>query len=163
MFQEDFNQTCQFKPSRLNLQVRNIFCNSIQKYKFHKEHFKEKLQSRRISFHQEYKASKPPHSGQAFRELNNTKKPCLQIPFSNSMSNAYHRRQDNQICGSESNHYKTHQPKDEAGVIWQKTSKECLPRYLDKDRKQKIKYVADKLNNDFEKRRKTGQCFPTRK
>ena len=163
MFQENFNQTCQSKPNRLNLQVGNIFCNSIHKYRFHKEHFKEKLQSRRISFHQEYKASKPPHSGQAFRELNNTKKPCLQIPFSNTMSNAYHRRQDNQICGSESNHYKTHQPKDEAGVIWQKTSKECLPRYLDKDREQKIKYVADKLNNDFEKRRKTGQCFPTRK
>ena len=36
MLQEDFNQTCQFKPNRLNLQVRNIFCNSIQKYIFTK-------------------------------------------------------------------------------------------------------------------------------
>ena len=75
----------------------------------------------------------------------------------------YHGREHNQICGSESNHSSTHQPKDEAGVVWQKNFNTCLPMYTDKDREQKIKYVAEKLNNDFEKRKKPGQCFPTRK
>ena len=79
------------------------------------------------------------------------------------MSNGYHRRQDHQYCGSSPNHGSTHQPKDEAGVLWKKEGKECLPRYQDKDREQKFRYVAEKLNSDFEKRKKQGQCYPKRK
>ena len=75
----------------------------------------------------------------------------------------YHGRQHNSVCGSEHNHHKTHQPKDEAGVIWQKNFNSCMPMYTDKDREQKIKYVAEKLNNDFEKKKSAGQCYPKRK
>ena len=88
---------------------------------------------------------------------------CRQAFSSNMPYGPYHRRQDNQICGSETNHSSTHQPKDEAGVCWQKNSNTCLPKYLDRDREVKIKYVADKMNSDFEKKKKAGQCFPTRK
>ena len=75
----------------------------------------------------------------------------------------YHRREDNQICGSETNHNKTHEPKDEAGVCWQKNFNTCLPMYREKDRDAKIQRVADKMNDDFEKKKKAYQCFPTKK
>ena len=74
-----------------------------------------------------------------------------------------HRREDHKICGSEKNHGNTWQPKDEAGVFWQKNFRTCLPMYTDKDRQQKIKYVAEKMNSDFEKKKKAGQCYPKSK
>ena len=75
----------------------------------------------------------------------------------------YHGREHHAMCGSESNHHKTHQPKDEAGVTWQKNFRTCLPMYKDKDREQKIKYVAEKMNTDFQKKKKAGQCYPKSK
>ena len=75
----------------------------------------------------------------------------------------WHRREDHQYCGSKPNHGEMHHPKDEAGATWKKDSKVCFPNYTEKDREQKYVYVAEKMNNDFEKRRKFGQCFPQRK
>ena len=75
----------------------------------------------------------------------------------------YHRREDNQICGSERNHAKTHQPRDEAGVTWQKSGSSCLPKYLQKDQDVKIRRTVDKMNADFEAKKKQYQCFPTKK
>ena len=40
MFQDDLNQTCHFKPNGLNLKIRKIFYNGIQKFKYHQEYFK---------------------------------------------------------------------------------------------------------------------------
>ena len=131
-----------------------------QKYIFHHSISKNMRESRGVSLQQKHGAGRPPHSWTGSTGINYTK----ETNFSNNMSNGgYHRRQDSQYCGSESNHSSTHQPKDKAGVLWQKTSKTCLPRYQERDREMKIKYVAEKMNNDFEKKRKTGQCFPTRK
>ena len=99
----------------------------------------------------------------AFSGINN-KEPDLWIAFSRKMPfGTYHRREDNQICGSETNHNKTHEPKDEAGVCWQKNFNTCLPMYREKDRDAKIQRVADKMNDDFEKKKKAYQCFPTKK
>ena len=72
----------------------------------------------------------------------------------------YHNRENHGMCGSEINHYRTHKPKDEAGVVWQKNFNTCLPMYKDKDREQKIKYVAEKMNTTFQKQKKAGQCYP---
>ena len=78
-------------------------------------------------------------------------------------SQPYHRRQDNAICGSETNHGKTHCPEDTAGQSWQKQGATCLPKYLDKDRDIKIRRTADKMNDDFNNSRKSCQCLPTKK
>ena len=72
----------------------------------------------------------------------------------------YHNREHHKMCGSEINHYRTHKPKDEAGVVWQKNFNTCMPMYKDKDREQKIKYVAEEMNRTFQKQKKAGQCYP---
>ena len=78
-------------------------------------------------------------------------------------SQPYHRRQDSAICGSERNHGKQHKPYDTAGETFQKTGSECLPKYLEKDRDVKIRRTLDKLNDDFQTKKKAYQCFPTKK
>ena len=75
----------------------------------------------------------------------------------------YHRRQDNQICGSESNHHKTHRPQDTSGSTWQKQGQTCLPHYLDKDRDYKIKRTMDDIDKTFRDQKKMWQCFPKKK
>ena len=100
--------------------------------------------------------------GQPSRAPTTTGKPCCQTLPTNTMS-GWHRREDHQYCGSKPNHGEMHHPKDEAGATWKKDSKVCFPNYTEKDREQKYVYVAEKMNNDFEKRRKFGQCFPQRK
>ena len=76
----------------------------------------------------------------------------------------YHRREDTTgICGSEKNHSSCHRPEDTAGESFQKNGRTCLPVYLDKDRKVKIQQTADKMNQDFLDRKKSYQCFPTKK
>ena len=120
--------------------------------------------ARGLRLHWEYEASQPFTPGQPSGGSTTPRDLPSRKAFSSNMSSGiYHGRVHHQDCGSEPNHSSTHQPKDEAGVVWKKISNTCLPMYTDKDREQKIKYVADKLNNDFEKRKKTGQCFPTRK
>ena len=75
----------------------------------------------------------------------------------------YHRRKDNQICGSETNHNKTHRPYDTAGEQFQKRGQTCLPRYLEKDRDVKIKRTMDEMNKTFLDQKKMWQCFPKKK
>ena len=101
--------------------------------------------------------------GQSSRGSTTPRNLACRSPHSNMPYGTCHRRQDNQICGSETNHRNTHQPKDEAGVFWQKNFNTCLPMYTDKDREVKIKYVAEKMNSDFEKKKKAGQCYPKSK
>ena len=72
----------------------------------------------------------------------------------------YHRRVDHQLCGSEKNHAKTHEPADEAGVTWQKTGNTCMPKYLQKDQDIKIKRTVEKMNDDFNNKKKKYNCFP---
>ena len=79
----------------------------------------------------------------------------INMPFG-----TYHRREDNQLCGSEKNHAKTHQPENEAGVTWQKNGTTCLPKYLQKDQDIKIKRTVEKMNNDFNSKKKKYNCFP---
>ena len=75
----------------------------------------------------------------------------------------FHRREDHAICGSEKNHSGTHKPKDTAGETFQKTGATCMPRYLEKDRDIKIKRTVDKMSDDFVNKKKSYQCFPTKK
>ena len=119
-------------------------------------------QSKESVFTRDYEASNDHHSGPAARTFNTTCQPSLLGPITNTMS-GYHRRQDHQYCGSSPNHSSTHQPQDEAGVLWKKEGKTCLPHYQAKDQQQKIRYVAEKLNSDFQDRKKQGQCYPKRK
>ena len=104
----------------------------------------------------------PPGKLACRQAFNSSRKPH-QAFSSNMPFGTYHNREDNAICGSESNHHKTHQPKDEAGVVWQKNFNTCLPMYKDKDREQKFKHVAEKMNSDFQLKKKAGQCFPSYK
>ena len=94
--------------------------------------------------------SRPPHQWPNLRGVN--------MPYG-----TFHRREDNQICGSKKNHASVHQPKDEAGVTWQKNGTSCLPKYLQKDQDVKIRRTVDKMNADFETKKKKYQCFPTKK
>ena len=80
----------------------------------------------------------------------------INMPYTNG---TYHRRADNQICGSEKNHSKTHTPADEAGVVWQKTGTSCMPKYLKKDQDIKIRRTVEKMNDDYNKKKKFS-CFP---
>ena len=125
--------------------------------------FQRKTESKGINLHQEYGASKTSHSWTVCRGINNNNWEPNHTFNNNMPFGTYHNREDNAICGSESNHHKTHQPKDEAGVVWQKNYNTCLPMYKDKDREQKFKHVAEKMNSDFQLKKKAGQCFPSYK
>ena len=122
----------------------------------------EMLTEQGVSFHMGYEANTVHHSGPAARTSNTSYQPSLPGSITNTMS-GYHRREDHQYCGSSPNHNSTHQPQDEAGVLWKKEGKTCLPHYQDKDQQQKFRYVAEKLNSDFQNRKKQGQCYPKRK
>ena len=91
-----------------------------------------------------------PHQGPDLRSVN--------MPYG-----TFHRREDHKICGSSKNHGSVHQPKDEAGVTWQKNGVSCLPKYLQKDQEVKIRYAVEKMNTAFETKKKKNQCFPTKK
>ena len=135
-------------------EMRKIFLAIVNMYEKYRQHFIiknfQESESSGSSYNKRAVASRGPHLWVAFSGI--------KMPYG-----TYHRRQDNEICGSEKNHSSTHQPKDEAGVCFQKNGASCLPKYLDKDRDIKIQRTVDKMNDDFTNKKKAYQCFPTKK
>ena len=79
-------------------------------------------------------------------------------------NNTFHPRNTTYgICDSPKNHGDQHRPRDTGGESMKKYPNTCLPVYQEKDRNVKFENVANKLNQDFLDRKKSGQCFPKKK